>query len=110
MSKSVKTCTTCGRVLPLSDFYEDRRNRDGLYSECKQCVKARRKADRPRTRQTVAAWREANRERERARVTAWQQANRERTRERQRRYREANRERIRERDRARYRPKRQGGT
>lgn len=108
MKGDTKRCTTCGRDLPLGAFYRDRRNRDGLYSECKTCTRKRRERDRPRIRQTEAARREANRERERARVTAWQQANRERTREHQRRYREANRERIRERDRARYRRKRQG--
>jgi len=45
-----KRCSTCGHDLPVTAFYRDRRNRDGRYSECKACIRERRKRDRPRAR------------------------------------------------------------
>jgi len=41
-----KQCTQCKQTLPLTEFYKDKRTRDGHYSECKACTKARRKKDK----------------------------------------------------------------
>jgi len=35
---STKTCTECGIEKELSDFYADKRNKDGVRSHCKTCV------------------------------------------------------------------------
>lgn len=42
-----KTCKTCGEDLPISEFYADRRNTDGLFATCKQCTcrRARERKD-----------------------------------------------------------------
>jgi hypothetical protein len=31
------TCVRCGATKPASEFYEDQRYREGLYTECKEC-------------------------------------------------------------------------
>lgn len=33
-----KTCTKCGQERSIDDFYIERRNRDGRYCQCKQCL------------------------------------------------------------------------
>lgn len=43
----VKRCRKCGRELPLSSFYVDRRAKDGLLGACKECyVKGKEERDR----------------------------------------------------------------
>ena len=37
----MKTCTKCGRTLPLDAFQRRRKSKDGLKSQCKDCVKER---------------------------------------------------------------------
>lgn len=32
-----KTCSKCGKSKPASEFYKNRRSKDGLYSYCKVC-------------------------------------------------------------------------
>ena len=87
MDKS-KTCTTCGRDLPASEFYRDRRKRDGLYSECKTCTKARRRlADAEKRRKAANARRAADPAKARAADAAYYQAHKEERNEAQRRYR-----------------------
>jgi len=34
-----KTCSTCKKLTPASDFYKCKTNKDGLYHECKNCKK-----------------------------------------------------------------------
>ena len=36
-----KRCSKCGRILPLSEFYKDKRANDGLRSACKACSRAK---------------------------------------------------------------------
>lgn len=84
-SEPLKRCTKCGQHKPPSEFYANAAGRDGLRSDCKTCVAARRKK-----------WYAENREREIERVTGWQRANKDRYNAKQRRYRAANKERIRD--------------
>lgn len=39
-----KICRSCGRSLPVTEFYRSVRNRDGLYSYCKNCNRLRIRA------------------------------------------------------------------
>ena len=41
-----KACTRCGRVLPLAEFYRDKRSQTGHKSECRHCNAADRKRSR----------------------------------------------------------------
>ncbi len=41
-----KKCSKCGQEKPLSEFYKDKKAKDGYKSECKQCGYARKKAKR----------------------------------------------------------------
>lgn len=34
---ATKTCSKCREVLPLSEYYKDKRRYDGLYPHCKAC-------------------------------------------------------------------------
>ena len=87
MDKS-KTCTTCERSLPLSDFYRDKRRADGRYSECKSCTKARRRLqDAEKRRKAANARRAADPARAREADAAYYQAHRAERNEAQRRYR-----------------------
>ena len=36
---SDKACTRCGKTQPLSEFYKDRREKEGVRAKCKDCVK-----------------------------------------------------------------------
>lgn len=38
-----KQCVYCGKVLPVSEFYRNKKNRDGFYSWCKHCMSERRR-------------------------------------------------------------------
>lgn len=64
--EGTKWCNRCGRYLPLSDFYRNRRRADGLHSWCKTCH-----GEECRTRENTPAYK--------ARVRAWHVRNPERT-------------------------------
>lgn len=41
--EDTKTCCTCKRAFPRSEFYIDRSRKDGLCPSCKTCSKAAKK-------------------------------------------------------------------
>ena len=49
-AKTHAICWRCKRVLPLSEFYNNRNNRGGLTSDCKECCKRKEKEKRDRAR------------------------------------------------------------
>ena len=59
-----KTCSGCGRELPLSEFNKNRRNRDGLQGRCRECYSAynrrRYESDGDRIRRKVTEYRRDN--------------------------------------------------
>ena len=83
-----KTCTACGRTLPLTAYYRDKRQRSGRYSECKACVKARRAADLAKRRAADQARRARDPERARRRDARYYQEHKDARNEAQRRYRQ----------------------
>ena len=87
-----KVCTGCGRSLPLDQFYRDRRKRDGQYSECKSCVKARRAADLAKRRAADKARRQRDPETARQRDRVYYQEHKEARNDAQRRYRQKRRQ------------------
>lgn len=70
MTIESKTCSQCGDVKPTSEFYSDKRARDGLRSHCKAChikaVHAYKEADPVRRKDQDDKWRKRNPDRVRA--------------------------------------------
>ncbi len=68
-AQAKKFCPGCGRLLPVTEFYMDRRSSDKLRSRCKHCLalkesarrednqKRRPVTTRERERQKKARWR-----------------------------------------------------
>lgn len=86
---NVKTCTHCGQVKPLSDFYKQKSSKDGHAVYCKPCDsklrKARKAAEPPEQRRAKSrAYYEANSDTIRARAAAWHAENGERAAKRMR--------------------------
>jgi len=75
----MKRCTKCGEIRPASGFGKDRRRKDGLQSQCKECFRERKAeyhlkngdAVRKKHREYYAK----NRERTIERVRLWRLAN-----------------------------------
>lgn len=54
----MKACSTCSRDLPLSEFYSDKRKRDGHQARCKKCwndLRAQRRGGMTAERRTLRA-------------------------------------------------------
>ena len=81
--QSTKTCTLCGEIKPLPEFYRHKRMHDGHSARCKVCVSRSKRA-----------FRLLNIEAERARERSWKTRNKERHLETNRKWNEANRERA----------------
>jgi len=73
-----KACTKCGEDKPLSEFYKNKRARDGLQYRCKSCQNL-----------YAATYKAAHPDRVKAAVKAWQTAHPERVLAAAQRYREA---------------------
>ena len=65
MDENIKQCSVCKRTLPVEQFYKHSRHKDGLTSECKECIKQKQKQ-----------YREDNTENIRAKKKKWQEENR----------------------------------
>ena len=39
----MKQCSKCKQGKPLSEFYRQKKNKDGLYYSCKSCILAKNK-------------------------------------------------------------------
>lgn len=51
-----KKCTKCGKIKRLDQFQQDRRQKDGRISQCKNCKNQYYRARNERTREHRAAW------------------------------------------------------
>lgn len=52
----LKTCTKCGKTLPLDKFYKLKSSKDGLRSWCKECSKAANKTYYTSHREDILAY------------------------------------------------------
>lgn len=104
--ETVKRCTKCGFYKRTDEFPPRREGRDGLNSQCRECMRARARerhaADPDRSRDRSRAKYAANPGKSRERSQKWQKAHPERFKSSQQKYRTANREKIQESARARY--------
>lgn len=59
-----KTCSECGRKLPLNEFNKNRNNKDGLQDRCRDCFSAynkkRYEANREKIKTRVRKYRDEN--------------------------------------------------
>ena len=61
---SEKTCSKCKVSTPLSDFWHDKTRKDGLFPQCKNCLRAYRAAHSDQQKATMLAWRETHKDEE----------------------------------------------
>lgn len=105
----VKRCTVCGLEKSLNCFGKHSKMKDGLRSDCKDCIRvysakvreqkrAYKLRNKDRIAETMRAWRKRNANHVAAYRRAWEDENPERTREgqrrRRRRYYQRNRDKI----------------
>ena len=82
---NIKICTKCKTVKPLTEFNKQKRNKDGVRSDCKVCHN-----------ETTKKWRENNPEKIKESSKKYYENNPEKERERNKKYRENNSEKIKE--------------
>jgi len=91
-----KRCSKCGLEKPRDEFHKDKRNTDGLRSDCKVCRAAQQKAYHKSyyesNKDKVKAYREANKEEIKAREKAWREANKDKIKAHNKAYYEANKD------------------
>lgn len=90
----MKRCTGCDRLLSTDAFPRSRARADGLYSRCRDCLRAYYVAYRGRILARKAAYRAANPDLIRAERARYRDAHRPELKARRAAYRAANRERI----------------
>ena len=121
----MKRCSKCKEVKAFDEFSRESRNKNGLYSWCKECIrvaaiprqrkyrknnpeKAResnkqwRKNNPEKAREYNRKWKDNNREKVRAMNTKWAQNNKEWCQEYQQKYYQRNKKDITQRNRKRY--------
>lgn len=74
-----KTCTTCGKAKPLSEFYKQADCQYGVASRCKICTRAARidhyQANTEKVLARNVRWQQANPDKVAAAKTKWKRAN-----------------------------------
>lgn len=79
----MKTCSKCGETKELTDFYENKRSRDGKRPSCKICHK-----------KCVAGWQKRNPDKAAKSSRSWQKRNRDKANAISKEYRRRNREEL----------------
>lgn len=95
---TLKKCTKCGHEKPAEGFYKNVSAKDGLNSQCKQClnvaIKKWQSQNRQRINEKRAVWREENKAKEVAAVTIWQKNNPDKVRKATKKWKQANRTKL----------------
>ena len=60
----MKKCTGCGINKGLHDFYNDKKNKDGLCSKCKNCIKQQHEEYNKANKEVLNELRESNKRNE----------------------------------------------
>lgn len=58
-----KTCSKCGRGLPITDFHRNRMSKDGRQRQCRECYKQRNKEKYINNPEYFKRYKEENRDR-----------------------------------------------
>lgn len=87
----MKKCSKCGVRKALGEFHRDKRAKDGLYSSCKNCHRAKTKRyyeeNREEVRKKQREYQREHPERRRAAVKRWEEKNPDSLPKRKKRYR-----------------------
>jgi hypothetical protein len=95
---SEKKCSKCGEIKPSSDYRSEKRNRDGLYSCCRECTNKRQRElyqleeNRQRYREIAKQSYYRNHDKNKARFKRWYEENKDKNKINSRKWREGNRE------------------
>ena len=99
MHMDEKICKKCGRLLPLSMFHKNKKNKDGHISSCKDCMKKYTKNYNQKHRDDINIKRQEyyqnHREHELSRVKEYREKHKEETQQYKEQYRKKNRNKIR---------------
>ena len=87
-----KKCLKCCEEKPLTDFYKDRRAKDGLFSHCKSCVKKYYKENKQAIIERTKKYQQENKEAIRERKKKYNKENKEAIREKKKKYYQDNKE------------------
>ena len=82
----MKICSKCKESKPLDGFNKDKNRNDGLFPQCKRCVRAYKQANKERLAEYSKQYKKDNREATLAARAAWRVRNRELLAKRQREY------------------------
>lgn len=104
MNETIKTkiCTKCKIEKPIEAFFKNKDKKDGLRSNCKECVKAYSKVNAEKIALKNKIYREVNKEKYAEHQKAYYQENRDMILEHVKKYRQENREIVLERKKAYY--------
>ena len=93
MEIKVKTCSRCGEIKPLDEFYKDKRAKDERQSACKKCICESQKKWRMENPERYAEIKDNGREKRNKATREWYKRNRKHCNEQSRLWRENNKER-----------------
>jgi len=98
-----KRCSKCGKLKPLTAFYKNKRNKDGLNSLCRECCKELYKKNKEKKLNYYRNYYKKHKEEKLNYAKNYKKNNRERISRYRREYYEKNREREKQRQREYYR-------
>jgi len=95
----MKQCSKCGEEKPLTEYYKQKSNKDGLYTYCKSCKYNQQRQwfnkNREENLEYHVRYRQENKEKMDAQITEWHRENSEKSIEYRRAWKDRNRERVR---------------
>ena len=92
----MKVCKSCGEKKPLSEFYKEKRMKDGHFNQCKSCRKEWYHENKEKAKENMKKWREENKQKRKEYMKKYQKENREKIKEYQKEWREENKEMMKE--------------
>jgi len=95
----MKHCSKCGEEKPLTEYWKQKSNKDGLYTYCRTCAYKQSRSWNSKNREAMLAYhveyRKKNKEKIDAQIKKWHAENPEKDIEYRRNWKDRNRERVR---------------
>jgi len=88
-----KKCSKCGKIKPLSEFYKDKRAKNGRQSWCKECIIKYEEKNKERILDYAKGYRENNKEY----IEKYREENKEKIAKQTKKYQRNNKKKIRKR-------------